>query len=47
MTQGLPTGQYDEDEMSDLEQDTKEQNYRDNVWCTFLYGLEGAMVAEW
>ena len=49
-TQELPTGQYKEGEVSDPEQDTsvtdtdqastEEQNYRDSVWCMFLYGLD-------
>ena len=48
--QELPTGQYEEDEVSDPEQDTCNQHrpgfqrgtelYRDNMWCAFLYGLD-------
>ena len=50
VTQELPTGQYEEGEVSDPEQDTsvtdtdqasiEEQNYRDNACCTFLFGLD-------
>ena len=50
VTLDMPTGQYEEGEVSDPNQDasvtntdqasTDEQNYRDNAWYMVLYGLD-------